>query len=92
MSKYRVKLGMHVVSGLLRRNGEKFEDKSTTLAQGEGARFFESLDGAPAATTGDGATAAPAKRGPKPKGAAQAPAAGDASAAPAEGTAGAPAV
>ena len=83
MSKYRVKLGMHVVSGLLRRNGETFEDKSATLAQGEGARFFDLVDEtAPV----EGATAAPVKRGPKPKGAAQAPAAGDAPAASAEGT------
>ena len=89
MSKYRVKLGMHVVSGLLRRLGETFEDKSTTLAQGEGARFFEALDAVPAAA---GAAPAPAKRGPKPKGAAQAPAAGDAPAASAEAAAGDPAV
>lgn len=82
MIKYRVKLGKHVVDGLLRSQGNEFECKSEVLDKGEGARFFERVD-APAAPA-EGEPGKKGKPGPKPK-------AGDAVEAPAATAGDAPA-
>lgn len=85
MSKYRVKLGKHVVDGLLRSQGNEFECKSEVLDKGEGARFFERVVAPAAPAEAEGGKKG--KPGPKPK----AGAAGEASAAPAEAASDAPA-
>lgn len=94
MSKYRVKLGKHVVDGLLRSQGNEFECKSEVLDKGEGARFFERVLPAPAPAAGDAPAVEGGKKGkpdPKPKAGAAGEAAAAPAAAPAEASGDAPA-